>query len=394
MTDNTTTRRNFLKGTGATAAAVGAATMLPMSQAQAAREVRLFCWDGYSDNRLIDGFADEHGVPVKYELLISDPDAINRLRAGETKLWDIINLNQYWATKIMWPEKLIRPMDKERMAGYFTDDKIHDVNGKVAENIYSEDGQELIGMAQRADCFDFGVNTDAISWQTANNEGWDMFNDSSMNGRYGMLAYDNWNIFHMLMTAGIDPFVKHTDDEMARFEETCRRIVNNAKIVTDDFVQINLAMLNGEIDAGFSSGTYSLSGARLDGQWNLVHVMPDSGPARGHGGINWIEITSLVNNPDVNPAAEDFLEYCLQPDVSYIVSTASGVLNPVVQMKQQEVYDLFSDDELRAISYYDEHDDYGHMGYTYRLSHAVQYEQNPDYDAMSDIYYDARRTQE
>ena len=63
-------------------------------------------------------------------------------------------------------------------------------------------------------------------------------------------------------------------------------------------------------------------------------------------------------------------------------------------MKQPAVFDKFSADELRAISYYDEHDDYGHMGYAYRLSHSVQFEQNPDYDAMSDIYYDARRTQE
>jgi hypothetical protein len=70
------------------------------------------------------------------------------------------------------------------------------------------------------------------------------------------------------------------------------------------------------------------------------------------------------------------------------------VLNPVLQMKQPSVYDMFSDDELRAIAYYPEHDDYGHMGYTYRLAHAVQFEQNPDYDAMWEIYSDARRTKE
>ena len=92
--------------------------------------------------------------------MISDPDAINRLRAGETKIWDIINLNQYWATKIMWPEKLIRPMDKDRMAGYFTEDKIYQVGGHVDKNIFSEDGEHLIGIAQRAECVDLGGNTD------------------------------------------------------------------------------------------------------------------------------------------------------------------------------------------------------------------------------------------
>jgi spermidine/putrescine transport system substrate-binding protein len=395
MTKDNTTRRQFLKGAGAAAAAAGALPLLRTGKAEAARrEVNLFCWDGYVDPKLLDGFTEEHGVGVKYELLISDPDAINRLRAGETKIWDIINLNQYWAPKIMWPEKLIRPMDKERFAGYFTEDKVYQVSGNVEKNIYSEDREHLIGIVQRADCFDFGVNTDVISWETGNNLGWNMFLDPAMKGRYGILAYDNWNIFHLLMTAGIDPFRKHTDDEIDKFGEICRQIVNGAKMITDDFVQINLGMLNGEIDAGFSSGTYSLSGARLDGQWNLVHVMPKDGPARGMGGINWIEVTSLVNNPDVNPAAEDFLEYCLQPEVSHVVAIAGGVLNPVLQMKQPSVYDMFSDDELRAIAYYPEHDDYGHMGYTYRLAHAVQFEQNPDYDAMWEIYSDARRTKE
>jgi spermidine/putrescine transport system substrate-binding protein len=387
-----TTRRNFLKGTGAAAAAAGAASFLPMRTAQAARELNVFCWDGYSDPRLLDGFTDETGTAVKYELLISDPDAINRLRAGETKIWDVINLNQYWAPKIMWPENLIREMDKDRFAPYFTDDNVWQVNGEVAKNIYSDDGEHMVGMVQRADCFDFGVNTDVISWQTGNDEGWDIFLDPAMKGRYGILAYDNWNIFHMNMTAGLDPFVKHTDDEIAHFADVCRTIVNGANMITDDFVQINLGMLNGEIDAGFSSGTYSLSGVRLDGNWNLVHVMPKSGPARGFGGVNWIEVTSLVNNPDVNPAAEDFLEYCLQPEVCHIVATASGVLNPVLQMKQPDVFNLFSDDELRALSYYPEHDDYGHMGYNYRLDHAVQFEENPDYDVMWEIYNDARRT--
>ena len=72
--------------------------------------------------------------------------------------------------------------------------------------------------------------------------------DPAMKGRYGILAYDNWNIFHLCLTAGIDPFKVKTDDEVAKFEETTRRIVNGAKLITDDFVQINLAMLNGEID--------------------------------------------------------------------------------------------------------------------------------------------------
>lgn len=385
-----TTRRDFLKGAGAAAAAAGAASLLPVGRAQADRELRIFCWDGYADPRLLDGFTEKYGVPTKVELLIDDPDAINRLRAGETKIWDIINLNQYWAVNVLWPEKLIRPMPRDRFDKYFTDDKIFQIEGNVGKNIYTDDGQ-LVGMVQRCDTFDFGVNSDVISWQTANDQGWNLFLDPAMKGRYGILAYDQWNVFHLNMTAGLDPFMPHSEDDMAKFAEVARQIVDGAKFITDDFVQINLALLNGEIDAGFSSGTYSLSAARFDGNWNLIHVMPKQGPARGRGGVNWIEVTSLVNNPDVNPKAEDFFEYCQQPETSHIVATAAGVLNPVLQMKQEQVLAQFSEDELRAIAFYPGDKNYGDMGFEYRLGHAVQFEDVSDYPAQLDIYHAAKR---
>ena len=383
------TRRQIIKSTAAVAAASVAFPFVNTRGARAADELNLFCWDGYSDPRLLDKFQKEAGVKVKPELLISDPDAINRLRAGETEIWDIINLNQPWARQVLWPDNLIQDIPYDRFRPYF--DKMFDIGGKPLYWATSDDGNHLLGVVQRADTFDFGINTDVISWQTANDVGWDLFNDPAMKGRYGILAYDNWNIFHLCMTAGVDPFKVKTEDEVAKFEETTRRIVDGAKLITDDFVQINLAMLNGEIDAGFSSGTYSLSSARLDGNWNLVHVMPKDGPARGKGGVNWIELTSVVNNPDLHPASLDFLEFFLQPENSYIVATAGGVLNPVGQMVDPDVHAMFSADELRAISYYPEHDDYGHMGYEYRLSHAVQMDINPDYDRLHEIYLDARR---
>ncbi len=387
-----TTRRGFIKGTGAAMAAAGAASFLPFGRALADRELRIFCWDGYADPRLLDGFTEKYGVPTKVELLIDDPDAINRLRAGETKIWDILNLNQYWAVNVLWPEKLIRPMPRDRFDQYFTEDKIYQIEGNVGKNIYTDDGS-LVGMVQRCDTFDFGVNTDAISWQTANEQGFDMFLDPAMKGRYGILAYDQWNVFHINMAAGIDPFVPHSEEEFAKFEEAARMIVDGAKLISDDFVQINLGMLNGEIDAGFSSGTYSLSGARLDGNWNLVHVCPKQGPgAGGRGGVNWIEVTSLVNNPDVNPMAENFIEYCQQPEIAHIVATAAGVLNPVLQMKQEKVLAEFTADELRAIAFYPGDENYGDMGFEYRIGHAVQFEDVKDYPRMLDIYHEAKRT--
>jgi len=103
-------RRDVLKGIGAGAGALalGAAGGFGSKSAQAAsRELRMLTWDGYVDSRVLDGFTEQYGSDIKYELHTSDPDSVNKLRAGQTEIWDIINLNNPWARQIMWPEDLI-----------------------------------------------------------------------------------------------------------------------------------------------------------------------------------------------------------------------------------------------------------------------------------------------
>ena len=113
------TRRDALKGIGATAAATGMASMLPGMARAAERELTMLTWDGYVDNRVLDTFTERHKINVKYELHTSDPDSVNKLRAGQTKIWDIINLNNPWAREIMWPEKLIVELPRDRFEPYF-----------------------------------------------------------------------------------------------------------------------------------------------------------------------------------------------------------------------------------------------------------------------------------
>ena len=45
---------------------------------------------------------------------------------------------------------------------------------------------------------------------------------------YGILAYDNWNIMHMCLGAGLHPFKDKTDEEVERFEEVARAWINGA----------------------------------------------------------------------------------------------------------------------------------------------------------------------
>src|SRR6056300_1229767 len=97
-------------------AALGGASLLsPLGVAQAARdnELNILCWEGYNTDDVLGPFRDAHpGATVRAESGTSDPDMINKLRAGEVKVWDLINVNQPWARDQLYPEGLIKPLDK------------------------------------------------------------------------------------------------------------------------------------------------------------------------------------------------------------------------------------------------------------------------------------------
>ena len=82
-------RRNFLQAGSATALAFALAGKgLRPAQAAREKELNIYCWEGYNSDDVLDPFRKEFAATVRAEGLTSDPDAVNRLRAGETKIWD------------------------------------------------------------------------------------------------------------------------------------------------------------------------------------------------------------------------------------------------------------------------------------------------------------------
>ena len=374
-------RRRFLKASCATAAAFTAPGFLAHT-ARAAREneLNILCWEGYNSDEVLDPFRKSTGAKVQAESGTSDPDMINKLRAGEINVWDVINVNQPWAREQMYPEGLIKALPRDKFEPYM--ESMMEAFKPPYQWALSHDGKDLIGMTQRFGPFNFVVNTDKISRETAEDEGFDLFNEASNAGKYGILTYDNWNIYHMCIGAGVDPFKKHTDAEISAFEETARKWFKGAKLLTDDLVQMNLALINGEIDLYCTGGTYTASPARFDGATNVRGITPARGPMGGKGGIVWVEVTSVVNNPQGSPLAEEFLHYVQQPDVCHAVAFAEGTYNPVTQMADSKVFSQFTKEELDAIQWDTLEDE---------LSRAVDYNINPDYDRMDVIYNAAKR---
>lgn len=373
------TRRHFTKCMGA---AAGLAALGPARQAFAARdkEMNILCWEGYNTDNVLGPFRKAFpGVTARAESGTSDPDMINKLRAGELKVWDLINVNQPWAREQLYPEKLIKPLSKDRFLPYFA--KMSPEFSAPYPLAFADNG-DLIGMPQRYGPFCFVVNTDKISRTTAEDQGWSIFLDPAMKGRFGVLTYDNWNVIHLCITAGIDPFKAVGEDGVAKFTETTKAVFAGAKLLSDDLVTMNTALINGEIDAYFTGGTYTASPARFDGATNIRGITPNSGPIGGKGGVVWVELTSVVNNPDVSPLAEDFLEFVQKPEIAKAVSFAEGTYNPVSQMGDAETFKLWDSTELDAIQW---------DSLSEELARSADFSIVPDYDALLKIYTAAKR---
>ncbi len=376
-------RRNFMQQSAVWAAAFASGTLPGMFRgAQAAREseLNILCWEGYNSAQVLDPFRTEHGATVKAESLTNDPTMINRLRAGETNVWDLINVNNPWARKVMYPEGLIKPLDRARFEPYF--DRMMPAFKPPYHWAMSEDGKELLGMCQRFGPYSYVVNTDKISRATAEDVGWDLFNDPANAGKYGILESDDWNVFNICVIAGFDPFKVHSDDEVAKFTETAKKVFGGAKLV-GDIATMNQALVAGEIDFHMTGGTYSASPARADGYLNIRGITPKKGPmAGGKGGIAWIEVTSTVNNPQLSPLAPEFLAYVQDPTVAHTVAFAEGTFNPVAQMANPECFKLFTPEELDAIQW-DSLDE--------EMAGSVEYDIVPDYDKLLDLMTAAKR---
>jgi len=370
----------MLKGSAGLAAA-GMLGIPSFSRAERSDELNILCWEGYNTDEVLDPFRAMHpGAKVRAESGTSDPDMINKLRAGETKVWDLINVNQPWAQNQLYPEGLIKPLDKARFEPFF-ETLLPEFRGPYPLAL-DKSGKQLIGIVQRFGPFSFVVNTGKISRAMAEDQGYKLFLDPGMKERYGVLTYDNWNIIHMCMVADLNPFEALNDPQFAKFDTAAKAIFGGAKLLTDDLVAMNTALINGEIDAYFTGGTYTASPARYDGQSQVRGITPKSGPAGGKGGVVWVEVTSAVNNPDPSPLASDFLAYVQGPEASKKVAFTEGTYNPVAQMGSKDVLDLFDKDELDAIQWDSLNEE---------MARSADYQIVASYDRLSDIYNAARR---
>lgn len=349
------------------------------SPASSTHPLRLLCWEGYEAESVTRRFESAYGFAVRGETLLSDSLAADRLLEYSGRDCDIININNAYVRDCLEPAGLIAALDPDRFAQYR--ESIHPLYRRMLPWSYSSNG-DLIGIGQRFGPFNLVINRDAVSEQTARDAGFNLADDPANHGRYGILDYPDFNLFHIAIAAGIDPFQPLGEDQLRRFETMADQWFRHAARVSDDHHELNRMLCDGDIRFYLSGGIYTASPARLAGHSNIVAVTPSRGPIDGRGGIVFSEITSVIRHPEADPRAESFLQFMLEPETAIQIAFIEGTCNPVAQMGDPRVFSAFTREQLNAIQWDTLEDD---------LQHCADYRIPPDKPALLRILESARQ---
>ncbi|MBT6272531.1 MAG: spermidine/putrescine ABC transporter substrate-binding protein [Chromatiales bacterium] len=349
------------------------------------KPLSIVCWEGYDTDAILTPFRSRTGAVTQTQTLVSDAHTAHGIVAGTQRPCDVLNINNAYVRDFLHPRGLVRPLDAERFAQM--DGDWLDAAEAFSGWCFDERGQR-IGIAQRFGPFNLVVNTRRISRASAEDQGFALADDPGLRGRFGILEYDDFNIFHLCIAADLNPFLPLNARERDAFSAMATRWYANAAIATSGHHALNRALVDGDIDFYLSGGVYTVSPARLCGYHELEAVTPSKGPIDGRGGIAFAEITCLVQpsqaGSEVHPDAEAFIQYLLEPDTAIRAAFVEGTCNPVVQMGNEQVRAAFSKAQLRAIQWDTLVDDLG------RCAH---YQLVPDHDDLLARLQAVRRLQ-
>ena len=333
----------------------------------------MLSWEGYDADEIVQSFKADSHLDLKVQTLLSDAATADLLLEGGYREWDIININNAYVRDCLEPAGLIQSINNDLREAYLN--AIHPLYKPLLPWSYSASGS-LIGIGQRFGPFNLVVNLDAISRETAEDEGFHLASAASRHSRYGILDYPDFNLFHVAIGAGLNPFVKMSGDDFARFEKTAELWYQNAAMIDDDHHRLNRALIDKNIDFYLSGGIYTASPARLAGYSNIHAVTPARGPIEGKGGIVFTEITSLIQKQHPHQQAGKFLRFMLQPETATRIAFIEGTCNPVAQMGDPRVFNAFSKEQLKAIQWDDLERD---------LRHCAHYQISPDKNKLLQI---------
>ncbi len=283
------------------------------------------------------------------ENLLSDAAAAQHILSGSDPLPDVLNINNAYVAGMLYPEGRVRRLEERLFQE--ADRAIHPDFAALAGWAFDKEQRWRIGIVQRFGPFNLVINRRMVSKRTAEDEGFNLFMEAAFQNRYGILRYDDFNLFHICIAAGLNPFTTLDNVARDRFENVCRSWFAHAAIVSDDHFVLNRALVDGRIAFYLSGGTYTVSPARLEGHHHVEAVTPRSGPIEGKGGIVFTEVTCLPSRTRPHALGEAFLQFLLEPESAYRAAITPRTCNPVLQMGATDVFSRFSKQQLDAIQW-------------------------------------------
>lgn len=356
-------RRNFLKGIGATGLA--AAGLAP-GRARAATAMKYMCWEGYDKPSIIQPFEAAEDVTLSIDLITDSPGGFAKLAAGAWRDFDVVSSDSPWIQR-MGPAGIGEFID----AADFAD---------VYERFYPqfrapfaplEFEGKITGLPTRWGWVGPTVNTkfdDLDKWRS-----YAPCFDPAYKDKICVLDWGDWPIMPMALYAGINPYKELDDAELNEIRLVLRALFKNTRAVVADLSVAQKGLMDGSFRTLIGGGTYCTSALRKDGQKHIMSIVPE--PKDGlNQGIIWMEASGIVKDPADGAKARALLRHLTSPEVAVELAWTEATCNLV---PTQSAEALFSDEQKDVLQM-----DYMWHAWDNSQFHDVA----PNIDAMLEIW--------
>lgn len=340
--------------------------------ARAMKKLRYLGWEGYADHHFASALLSDTGLEIEGTNHLSD-DAACRMVLATPDAWDIININTPFIRDVLHPAGVIRALPDK----YVSD--VRSATVPFARFIPAATGADgkLVGIPQRCGPFNLVINQKRLSADFAREQGFSLALDRRFDNRFGILSYADFNVMHVAIAAGLNPFCTFDEAAASKFAQAAQAIFRAARIISTDHELLNRALIRGDIDFYISGGIYTASPARLAGCLDIRAITPNRGPIAGKGGVAFVEINALLLRGEQSlKAQEAFLDFIASDTGAIAASLAGNACNPVVQMYRGSLLECFSSQQLNAMQWDDFEED---------MSRCADYEIMPDYHRLLGI---------
>lgn len=350
-------------------------------------------WSGYDAGNVTGPFTEKWDVPVDISLFTDNPEAFNEIKGGKRDFYDLASFDMAWVPRLA-QAGLIRKLDLDTWKPLAWDhyiDQFRLENYKFAQlndNMQFDADGDLYGLPQRFGVVAAYANTERVPedvWSASYDWVWNPGKDYNI----GLLDRMFWTIQLIMFWCNIDPYKEHTEEELGIVREETIKLFQNAKAMFSNAPQVNQALLHEEIDVCFEGDNFINGPLRQDGHLKFRTIVPARAnpdypefpeAPNNAGGTTWVETMVVVDNPDLHPAAYDFLVYMQKPDTAYELSWPDK--GPAVLVPHKAAWDKWDADQREILEA-----DYMQS----MIDHSRWYEGVPDLDKFNAIWEEAKQ---